>query len=180
MLIDHDGRLYAGHFIFARCARELDDDAFLQRLGHTAYTLVASDPMPAPYAVVTSHGEWMGLADDWFYTTWYSPSTVLATAELALSHDVFTCTVGDTDASFDFAYYRNAALVRRYVVTDPNFRGGSVVEDIGERLPAEAELLDSGRDQLDIILGLAESLGIRTMYNEDQVRIYELPDSTDS
>jgi hypothetical protein len=90
------------------------------------------------------------------------------------SHDVFACSVGDCDRSFDFVYYRGSRLVRKYVVADPDFRGGVVVEDVGRPLPGEwAAFRQAG--ELSIVLGIAASLGIKTDYTERDVRVYAQP-----
>ena len=44
------------------------------------------------------------VADDWHYTLWHMPSTRPALQALGRGCDVFACSVGDCDRSFDFAY----------------------------------------------------------------------------
>jgi 5S rRNA maturation endonuclease (ribonuclease M5) len=63
-------------------------------------------------------------------------------------------------------------LVRKYVVTDPDFRGGKVAENIGEPLAGEAAAFENKDDELKIVLAVAESLGIKTNYSEREVRLY--------
>ncbi|MCP4359372.1 MAG: hypothetical protein GY796_15265 [Chloroflexi bacterium] len=119
----------------------------------------------------------MLLADNWYYSLWHNPSTRPTIEQLAASFDVFACSVGDCDDSFDFVYYQNAQLVRKYVVTDPHFRGGSVTEDVGKPFPAESDILANTSNQLTMVLKLASSLGIKTDYKDHDLRIYVPPDA---
>jgi hypothetical protein len=116
------------------------------------------------------------LADNWHYMLWHKESTRNSIEGLATEFDVFTCSVGDSDDSFDFVYYREGKLLRRYVVTDPDYNGGSVAEDIGESLPTESDILADSSDQLAMVLSLAKSIGIKTDYREDELRVYVSPD----
>src|SRR5262249_33388438 len=79
----------------------------------------------------------------WYYTLWHMRSTRPTLQALGRSCDVFACSIGDCDHSFDFVYYRGGRLVRQYVVEDPDFRGGRVVENTGEPLPGEAAAFGS-------------------------------------
>ena len=146
------------------------DADLLQRLGLSAYR--ATNYLGVGrYAVLADDGEWTMIADDWYYTLWHMPSTRPALEELGRSCDVFAGSVGDCDRSFVFVYYQSGRLVRRYVVADPDFRGGSVVENTGLPLPGEAAAFREA-DELKIVLGVAASLGIRADYSERDVRVY--------
>jgi hypothetical protein len=61
--------------------------------------------------------------------------------------------------------------LRKYVVTDPNSRGGTVVENFGDPLPGESNAFKHS-DQLRIVLEIATSLGIKTNYTEQEIRVY--------
>jgi hypothetical protein len=86
---------------------------------------------------------------------------------------VFACSVGDSDHSFDFVYYRGGRLVRRYVVED-HFRGAHVVEDFGEPLPGEVAAFKES-DELGKVMAVAASLGIKTDYTDSDLRVYVPP-----
>lgn len=166
-----DGKLYAPYYIFLRCAGEYADWDLLERFGLGGYKRVKSAPRMLRYAIIADDGTWTLLADDWFYTLWHKKTTRSTIEKLAEQHDIFACSVGDCDRSFDFVYYQDGRLVRKFVVADPNFRGGTVVENFGEPLPAEADAFKQN-DELRIVLELAASLGIKTQYTEAQARIY--------
>src|SRR4029079_5465413 len=102
-------------------------------------------------------GPWTLLADDWYYTLWHLKSTQLAIASLAARHDVFACSVGECDHSFDFIYYKNGQLIRKYVVVYPSFTRREVVEDFGDPLPGETAALQH-ECELHVVLTIAHSI----------------------
>jgi hypothetical protein len=172
-LIVH-GRLHAPYFIFLRCAGRYSDSDLLQRFGLADYRPRKGLPDRGRYAILAADGQWSLIADDWRYTLWHKPSTRPALVALAETCDVFACSVGDCDRSFDFVYYRDARLVRRFVVADPHFQGGVVVEDMGQPLPGEATAFQQS-DEFTIVLGIANSLGIKTDFSERDLRAYAPP-----
>ncbi|MGY8769890.1 MAG: hypothetical protein ACKVH8_15845 [Pirellulales bacterium] len=153
----------------------MDDSNLLERFRQQKYQRAKHAPKPGLYTVLADDGEWTMLADSWHYTLWHRNSTRIAIEELATMYDVFTCSVGDSDESFDFLYYENEILIRKFVVEDPNYNGGSVTENYGSPLPRESEILASNSDQLKMVLKIARSLGIKTDYTEDELRIYVSP-----
>ena len=171
-----EGELHAPYFMFLRCAGRHSDADLLRRFELTSYRPTKSAPRLGRYAILADDGEWTMIADDWYYTLWHKQSTRPALAALAETCDVFACSVGDCDRSFDFVYYRDARLVRKYVVADPDFRGGSVVENVGEPLPDESAAFGQ-TDEVRIVLCVAASLGIKTDYSERDIRVYAAPES---
>jgi hypothetical protein len=172
-LIVH-GRLHAPYFIFLRCAGRYSDSDLLQNFGLADYRPRKGLPDFGRYAILAADGQWSLIADDWHYTLWHKPSTRPLLANLGETCELFACSVGECDRSFDFVYYRDARLVRRYVVADPHFQGGVVVENIGQPLPGESAAFQQS-DELEIVLVIARSLGIPTDYSEHDLRIYSPP-----
>ena len=121
--------------------------------------------------IIANDNQWTLIADDWLYTLWHMPSTRPALISLAESCDVFACSVGDSDQGFDFVYYENSRLIRRYVVEQHYDHPKRVVEDIGVPLPGEASAFEQS-DELKIVLAIASSLGIKTDYTEQDLRVY--------
>jgi hypothetical protein len=168
------GQLHAPYFIFVRCAARCSDADVLRWFGLSTYCPTNSPRLHGRHAILADDGQWMMIADDWHYTLWHMPTTRPTLQKLARSYDVFAGSVGDCDDSFDFVYYQRGQLVRRYVVDDPDFRGGSVVEITGAQLLGEAAAFGE-TEQLKIVLSIAASLGIMTNYTEHDVRVYAPP-----
>jgi hypothetical protein len=165
------GQLHAPYFIFLRCAGKYSDTDLLHRFGLSTYRPTKVARRLGHYAILADDGEWTLIADDLYYTLWHMQSTPSVLAALGEGCDVFACSVGDCDCSYDFVYYRASHLVRKYVVADPDFRGGVVVENVGEPLPGESTAFKQS-NELRIVLGIAASLGIKTDYTEQDIRIY--------
>ena len=165
------GLLHSPYFIFVRCSGKYSDADLLHRFGLTKYTRTGKILGSGPYALISDDSTWTMLADDWRYTLWHMESTRPAIAKLARSFDTYACSVGDCDHSFDFLYHRDGRLVRKYVVEDPDFHGGRVVENIGGTLPGESDAFKH-EDETRIVLSIATSLGIQVPCDESHVRIY--------
>jgi hypothetical protein len=167
------GRLHAPYFIFVRDERRYADADWLRLFGLGSYLPTQSAPRLGRYAVLADDGSWTMIADDWYYTLWHMPSTrpVLHRLGRRRGCEVFAGSVGDCDRSFDFVYYSEGRLVRRYVVVDPDFRGGRVAENTGEPLPGEADAF-SEPDELSVVLSVAASLGIKTDYTDRDLRVH--------
>ena len=168
----YNNHLSAPQFIFVRCAEKCDDFDLLQAFGLSTYRRAKWLWCLERYAVLADDGQWMMVADDWRYTLWHMSSTRPAIENLGRNYEVFACTIGDCDHSFDFVYYSGGRLIRRYMVADPDFRGGKVVENFGEPLPGELVAFREA-DELDIVLKVAASLGIRVNYTKRDIRVYK-------
>jgi hypothetical protein len=165
------GKLHSPYFIFVRAGDRWSDAHLLNHFGLSGYRPTQSLKHFSRYAVFADDGQWTMIADDRFYTLWHMPSTRPSLEALGMSYDVFACSVGDCDQSFDFVYYSGGRLIRRYVVADPDFSGGSVVENTGSPLPGETTALRE-TNELKQVLGIAASLGIRIDYTQRDIRVY--------
>ena len=102
---------------------------------------------------------------------WHAKSTRATIRDFSLWHDVFACSVGDCDQSFDFIYYADGKLQRKYVVVDPDFKGGEVEIDHG--IPFDVELMAFMlSDPTNIVLSIASSLEIRLARSPQNLRVY--------
>jgi hypothetical protein len=166
-----DGSLGSPYLICVRAGGALPDAEILQLFGLLDYERVEPTRPLRRQAVLADAGGWTVLADDWYYTLWHMPGTRPTIASLGTFWDVFAASVGDSDRSFDFEYYRGGRLVRRHVVVDPHYRGGEVAEDDGAPLPGETAALLAA-DEWQKVLGVARAIGVPTAYNERDVRVY--------
>jgi len=158
-----------------RCAGQYSDADLLAKFGIHHYKRVAKPPRHGPHATFFDSGEWTMLADDWYYTLWHMKTTRPAIKRLSQFSDIYACSIGDCDHSFDFIYYQGGKLVRKYVVADPDFKSSNVVKDIGQQLPGEPEALKLD-GQLETVLSISDALGIQGPVPGDKLRFYASPD----
>ncbi len=117
-------------------------------------------------------GRWVHIMDNYFYSLWHQQSFREQINELGEKYEIFSCTAGDVDKSFDFKYYKNGKKIREYVVASPNYNDQVIKVDIGEPLFGESKALQN-EDELNKILCVAEQLGIVLPKNADQILIYK-------
>jgi hypothetical protein len=165
-----NGQLLSPYLIYIRRPHDYSDVDLrsLFHLGH--YRLTSTVDMLAKHVIIADAGEWSLIADDSLYTLWHMASTRRAIETLGTRHDVFACAVGDSDRSFDFIYFRDGRLARKYVVASPHYSDQVVVENVGRRLPRESALLH--KVQHENIDTLAALLGLRTEFKREELRIY--------
>lgn len=168
---------FSPYFIFIQGGYKYSDEEILQQLGLQAYTLVEDEneknnPVSAKcYLFLTEDDNWTYLMDDWSYSLWHESGLVEQLIRLSSEFDVFTFYVGDSDDSFGFAYYRKGAVLRKYIVEDPYYRGGETVLDVGPPFPIEKEALLK-EDLFEKVMTIATSFGIKTDFHKEKVRIY--------
>jgi hypothetical protein len=169
--------LHVPYYIFLKCAGRCADADLLGRFGLANYRRVAAanSQQLRRHATFADAPPWTLLADDWYYTLWHSPTTRPALEELAEECDVFACSIGDCDRSFDFIYYKDRRLIRKYVVSDPHFRGRELVQNVGYPLPGESAALQH-QDEAQVVQQIANNLGIRTRYAPSELRHYAPPE----
>src|SRR5215216_772928 len=104
--------LHTPFMIYVRSYNTLSDEDFMKLFGLQDYQKM-SPPLPflCWHVVFANDIEWTHIADDYRYTLWQSPKTAEAIIELSKSYDVFRCSTGDIDESFEFEYYQNRNIV---------------------------------------------------------------------
>jgi|SaaInlStandDraft_1057018.scaffolds.fasta_scaffold92242_2 hypothetical protein len=170
-LIIHD-KLHSPFFICLRVNGAVDDGSLLKHFHLNAYTQSNEHSVLRHYAIITENDDWTFLADDWYYTLWHMPTTRPALELLSLQYELFACSVGESDRSYDFIYFREGELIRELVVQDPTFQGGQVVKSLGTPFEFEIPQCELNLDEWDYVLSIANSLGIDTRFNERDLRIY--------
>ncbi len=188
-LLIHDGFILAPFYIFVKCVGKLDEDQLLKKLGlvYTKKTAQqGTNDLEKPGGdsdfYIINDGVWIHLMDNFFYNLWTSKPFRTNLAKIGLQYELYFCSIGDIDASFDFTYYKNGKKVREYIIKDPHFTNGILVKNQGAPLPKEASCLNQ-EDTLSKVLELAKSLGIKLHHEPQNIQFYEcsniLPDHFD-
>lgn len=123
------------------------------------------------YLYITEDENWKHLMDDWLYTLWFDKKAKLKIENLSNEFDIFCCSVGDSDSSFDFVFYQNGIKKREYFVEDPFLNGGKVIKNLGEVFEVE-EIALLKKDQFKKVLLIADSLGINIKHNLEKIRCH--------
>jgi hypothetical protein len=166
--------IHAPYFIFIDGGTVYSDEEAMELLGIEGFAASARLECSNHVLHITDDGRWLHVVDDWFYTQWHSRTIRDRIAKLATRHDIFTCSVGDTDHSFDFEYFMGGVLVRRYVVEDRNRDGGVVTEDFGSPLPGEAAAFEHS-DEVSRVLEVARSVGVVIDHRPERIRSFSKP-----
>jgi len=117
--------------------------------------------------------DWVHLMDNWWYTFWHSEALSKRVEVVGEMLEIFVCSRGDADESFDFKYFKEGKKIREYVVESPNYSDEIVKIDWGNPLPGEAEGLKQ-KDQLHRITHIAKSLGIRFPSALSEIQSYQM------
>ncbi len=173
-----NGTLNSPFFTFVKAGSALTDRELFLRLGLENYSLVTDKeykPLDHPessHLYLTEDRAWIHLMDDWGNTPWFNKEVRDRVKKLSLDFDIFSCSVGDVDASYDFRYYRKGAITREFEMEDPEMNGGRVSINTGQPLPGEEAVR---KDVLEKVLFIASSLGIDIQHNTDKIRCYSRP-----
>jgi hypothetical protein len=170
---------FAPYFIFVKDDSNLNDEELFKKIGLKDYQLVTNKDEKKPkgkktnkrYLYITEDEKWKHIMDDWLYTLWHDKEVKSIIKNLSKEFDIFCCSIGDCDDSFDFVYYQNGIERREYIVEDLQFKGGEVKKDFGEPFEIEKIALEK-KDLFEKILTIAKHLGIDTCHNLEKIRCY--------
>ena len=169
------GFLHTPFMIYVRSYNTLSDEDFMSLFGLRDYQKI-SPPLPfiGRHVVFANDTEWTHIADDYRYTLYHSPQTVEAIEELSKSYDVFSCSTGDIDESFELEYYQNKNLVRKLVFKHDVVKNTQIVSvDTGTKLPGEPAALDGLKVSAEKMFPtITQTLGIVRVTDPLQNRFY--------
>jgi len=171
--------LYSPFYIFIKGIHDQSDEEIIWLLGLVEHTKMGPpDKLPPgvryrnPVYIIRGQ-EWVHIMDNGSYYLWHLTEIRTRLAELGNRYELFYCSVGDIDYSFDFCYYQNGRLIRHYVVPAPTFNPNKLVveKDMGEPLPGELQALQY-REPYNMIMALAHSLGIDLRHQAKAIKTF--------
>lgn len=137
MRFDDDGTLLSGHYVFIE-RKPVSDRELLAQIGLVHDLEPGTEaPYGMPDVYLAHDGKWAHVMDGLHYMLWNSRRFSQRLQSIVGEHDVFRCTFGDCDESYDYSYYRAGRLVRAVDVGSPNYDDLEIRRDFGERLPEE-------------------------------------------
>ena len=85
--------------------------------------------------------------------------------------EIFACSIGDSDDSFDIRLYKNGKMVREVVVEDTKYNGGQISVNRGRPLEGERESLKlQGITQR--VIAIATHMGINTNHKLEEIKAF--------
>lgn len=168
---------FSPFLIFIKGATKLADSELLSLLNLNEYYMVESssenqgDKNLTGYLFIANSDEWVCIMDDWSYALWCNKEIRKRLLAVSNEYDVFYCSVGDIDDSYDFAYFKSGEVIREYIVEDHSFKRGVVVKDFGVPFPVESEAF-LHKEIYEKVITIAKSLGIKFHLQKDEVRVF--------
>ncbi|MEO1451365.1 MAG: hypothetical protein AAFV07_17670, partial [Bacteroidota bacterium] len=152
----------------------LSEDSILAHFGLTDYHLTSFnfDKLPYRSIFLASDASWLHLADSYFYTIWHINNLRERLISLSRHFDIFRCSIGDIDESFDFMYLSQGEIIRDYNYVDPTIWGkGGILSDSGNPFAIEQRAFTCS-DLRVRVLTIAEGLGIDIDYSSKNILTY--------
>lgn len=169
------GRLHSPHFIY------LNDPTMryrkvLKQLGipHAVRLPQRVSGLLVYGVYVTRCDHWIHVAEGWDYTLWHREDRFDLLQWISLTCDVFTFSVGESDASYDFALFQGGSVRRLQEVRSPRYSDRVLHRSIGDPLPCESEALWQS-DGSAIGFRIAQSLGIDLEVQDRPLYTYTFP-----
>ncbi len=169
----YHGSPWAPYFVFLK-RTDLEDAELLNRFGKASYKPSVKNDVTAEYLAIGRDSDWIHIADNFSYSHWHSKEFRSPVKELTKESDVFIFSVGDTDMSFEFAFFSDGKLIRSVVWEDPEMDGGFLKKQKGNPLNSE-QAIPRGKDPLKGLWALAAEQGINTDFEKVKLRVYSSP-----
>ncbi|QWG09925.1 hypothetical protein [Flammeovirga kamogawensis] len=175
-----NNRFYAPYYIFIRCNKSQIDSIF-ERLELNKWTKLKQINSDKDIALTHKlfysiwENGWLQIFDDWAYSLWYDSDFKSLLTELCKEFEIYYCSVGDIDSSYEFSYYKHGELSREYILDDSISGKEFIEKSYGQQLPFEDEL-NLINDEHDKILFIASKLGINVSNNINLINSYYLKD----
>jgi len=174
-----NGQLWSPFYIMVKDYKELGFRQLLQLLNIDRYThqiqenklKVGSNSLNVLYVI--RRGNWIQIMDNWGYTLWQDKRIKKDIEQLSKSYEIFQFSVGDIDYDYDFAYFKNRELRRRFSVVADNPENEIIKEDFGLPLKGESKK-GKHKEPFDKIIPIAKSLGIKFEHNLRDIEIYSM------
>ncbi|WP_375560378.1 hypothetical protein ACE193_22180 [Bernardetia sp. OM2101] len=95
--------------IFIKGVNHLSDKQVLQLLGLNTFKIIDSLEDREKSLYITRSTNWIHIMDNWLYDLWHSTPFKNSVDKLGKEYDIFYCSVGDCDNSFDWFFMNSVA-----------------------------------------------------------------------
>ncbi|WP_338790963.1 hypothetical protein [Bernardetia sp. MNP-M8] len=171
MIDKYTGSFHSPFFIFIKGLNHLSDIEILKLLELKNIEKRDFEKETECYLRITRDKEWVHIMDNWYYNLWKCTGITEILKQLGKKYDLLHASWGDSDYSFDFVYYKNGKLRRKYeaIELDGTSSETTVFE---EGIPLEEENIIK-REQLSNIIRIAKSIGIEINHKLGNIVCYQ-------
>ncbi len=173
----NNGVVFSPFYVFIKGVGKLTDKNLLESFGIKNAEIVSDRTgiNKSTSLFITEDSKWIHLMDYWDYSLYHNEIENGYIQKLSEGFDIFTCSVGDSDKSFEFKYFVDGQLIREYMVEGPNYKGGRVARNYGTKLISEESAL-LNEDELDKVVEIAKGIGIEFEHSKEKIRHYKYID----
>jgi len=110
------GQLWSPYYIMVKDNYELDFRQLFELLKIQRYCYKIKDKKieigkkSSDVLFVIRRDHWIQIMDNWGYHLWHNENIRIDIQNLAKSFEIFQYSIGDTDYSYDFSYYKDRKL----------------------------------------------------------------------
>jgi len=120
---------------------------------------------------VIRRGDWIQIMDNWGYKLWHDKKIRKDIEQLSKSYEIFHFSMGDIDYDYDFSYYKNGELIRKFSIEKRSSKNMVVIEDFGTPFQNEPKT-NKFEEPFEIVIPIAKSLGITFEHNLKDIEVY--------
>ena len=173
MIVEETNCFDAPFLIFIKGINHLSDNEVFKLLGVRSFEIIDSLEEKESSLYLTRCQNWIHIMDNWLYNLYHKTSFKNRLDDIGKICDIFYCSIGDIDDSFDFTYFQDGKLRRKYVLNDTVPKNQVIEQNIGEVLPLEEEILSKEIDVQIKIVEIAKSVGIGINHKEENIICYQ-------
>lgn len=120
---------------------------------------------------VIRRGDWIQIMDNWGYKLWHDKQIRNDIEQLSKNFELFQFSMGDIDYDYDFSYYKNGELIRKFAIEVRSTKNITIKEDFGTPLICEPES-NKFKEPFEIVIPIAKALGIPFNHKLEEIEVY--------
>ena len=172
-----DGQLWSPFYIMVKDYGGLKFNELFQQLNIDRYSHqikenkleIGSESLDVLFAI--RRGNWVQIMDNWGYKLWHDKQIRKDVEQLSKSYEIFQFSIGDIDYSYDFAYYKNGVLKRKFAIEADHPSEEIIKENFGSSLKGESET-KKYREPFDKIRPITNSIGIPFEHDLNEIEVF--------
>lgn len=171
------GQLQAPFYLIIKDYKELEIQELFESLNIERYSYQIKEDKEKvglnswDVLYVIRRGNWIQLMDNWGYTLWHDKRIHQDIEKLSKSYEIFQFSFSDAYYDYDFTYFKNGELMRRFSIVANTPKEEVIKVDFGIPLKGESGK-HKYKEPIKKIIPIVKSLGITFDHNIDDIEIY--------